>query len=331
VWTMSAIRTCSCNAFVLITWLGIQSVGAAVPTDTLARAKDLYLAAAYDEALAVLDSLDSEVKNGEAAEIAQYRVFCLLALGRRDDAQKAIEGIVNADPFYRPTDSQTSPRIQNVFQDIRRSVLPSVVQRSYAEAKEAFEKKDPSAAAKFDRVIALLDDPDVKSNGAMADLRTVASGFRDLSKAVGSAPPPAPPAPERTEPAPSAVPTALAPAPAAKTGAAKAAETKAAEPAIARDGDPGVIGPATISQPLPAWNPLRMDEKQREYAGTIEITIDEKGSVVGAVIRESVHPLYDNQLVRMARLWKYKPATRDGVPTKYVKMVEVQLRPPGVK
>src|SRR5438094_10126933 len=60
--------------------------------DPLARAKDLYASAAYDEALAVLDQLDSSPAN--AVEAGQYRAFCLLALGRSDEGRKAIAGIV---------------------------------------------------------------------------------------------------------------------------------------------------------------------------------------------------------------------------------------------
>jgi TonB family protein len=304
-------------AFVLAACLVLFPAALHARDETLARAKDLYLAAAYDEALAVLDSLQAPAA-GSAAEIAQYRIFCLLALERREDAKKAIEAVVATDPFYRPSDAQTSPRIRNVFQEIRKGVLPSVVQRAYADAKQAFDRKDPQAAALFDRVIAILDDPDVKGNAALADLRTVATGFRDLSKATAAAPPPA-----AGTPPPS--PNAAAPAdPAPKTSAAAA---RANADAPARDGDPGVVAPVTLSQRLPPWSPGRED-RQREFSGTIEVIIDEQGAVISAAVRESVHPAYDAELLRVARSWKYKPATKNGAPTKYVKLVEVRLRPP---
>jgi TonB family protein len=321
---MTAARTSQCLAFVLMTWMPFQSTSSA-SGDELARAKDLYLSAAYDEALAVLDRLQGEPAGESTTEVAQYRVFCLLALERRDEAKKAIEAIVNADPFYRPSEAQTSPRIRGVFQDIRRSLLPAVVQRTYADAKAAFDRKEPQAAGQFDKVIALLDDPDLQGSPALADLRTVVTAFRDLSKAMAS-PPPAPAAPPPAAAAPAGSTTAAgrgdAPAP------ASSASTPRAGSAPARDGDPGVVAPVTVSQVLPRWSPLNGLERTREYSGTIEVTIDEQGNVIAAAIRETVNARYDVELLRVARTWKYKPAMKDGAPVRYAKLVEVQLRPP---
>ena len=56
---------------------------AASAADTLAQAKELYASAAYDEALAVLDRLQGAAMVSETTSIAEYRVFCLLALDRR--------------------------------------------------------------------------------------------------------------------------------------------------------------------------------------------------------------------------------------------------------
>lgn len=308
---MTMTRTRSIHAFVLIAWLAFLAPAAA-RDETLARAKDLYLAAAYDEALAILDNLRAGA--GGASEIAQYRVFCLLALNRRDEAKSAIEGIVSADPFYRPSEAQTSPRIRSVFDEIRRSVLPSVVQRAYAEAKDAFDRKDLQATAQFDRVLALLDDPDVRGISAFADLRTVASGFRDLSSVVAA-----------NAPAGNAAPKAATPAAAGGTAPSAVAAIRSK---TAREGDVGVSPPETLFQRLPRWRPFRDADRLTEFKGTIEVTIDEQGNVAAAVIRRSVHPTYDSELLSLAKSWKYKPATRDGVPIRFVKLVEVQLRPP---
>src|SRR5438034_772195 len=75
---------------------------------------------------------------------------------------------------------------------------------TFADAKSAFDRKDlTTAAAGFDRVIALLDDGDVE-DPTLADLRTLATGFRDLTHAAP--PKPMTPAVEDTikdpEPAP---------------------------------------------------------------------------------------------------------------------------------
>ena len=289
--------------------------------DALARAKDLYLAAAYDEALAILDQLRTEAPRGAAAEVAQYRFFCLLALERGDEARKAIEDIVNADPLYRPSEAQTPPRIRNVFQETRKAILPSVVQRSYAEAKASFEKKDPRALAQFDRLLAVLDDPDLKGMAQLSDLRTVVSGFRDLSRAIASSAAPPPPAPAgQSTPSPPIVK--------AQTGTSPA--TVASEKA-ARDEGRGApftfTPPVVISQPLPRWAPPKSIDARLGFKGSVEVMIDERGNVASATLRQSVHPIYDEELLAAARKWRYKPALRNGVPTPYVKIIEIQLQP----
>jgi len=102
---------------------------AAGEDDTLVQAKALYAAASYDEALEMLDRLTSTSKADKTA-VAEYRIFCLLALGRQEDAQRAIESMLRDNPFYRPSDAQASPRIQATINDVRRQVLPAIVLRT---------------------------------------------------------------------------------------------------------------------------------------------------------------------------------------------------------
>ncbi|HEX7795971.1 MAG TPA: TonB family protein, partial [Vicinamibacterales bacterium] len=68
-------------------------------------------------------------------------------------------------------------------------------------------------------------------------------------------------------------------------------------------------------------------DRRSAFKGLIEVTIDENGSVTSATIQQSVHPIYDEKLLAMARTWKYKPALRNGVPTSSVKVVAIQLQP----
>ena len=53
----------------------------------------LYVTAAYDEALAMLDRIrtPAEAQTPEARTIEQYRAFCLFALGRTAEAEQAVE------------------------------------------------------------------------------------------------------------------------------------------------------------------------------------------------------------------------------------------------
>jgi tetratricopeptide (TPR) repeat protein len=290
----------------------VQSVLAS--DDSLAHAKDLYASAAYDEALAVLDKLQTEAPAAETGTIAEYRVFCLLALDRRDEARKNIEVILQDNPNYLPSSDRTSPRIQGMIRDVRRQLLPRIVLDRYAAAKAAFERKDPQAVLQFEDVLALMDDPDVTGVAALNDLRTVVTAFRDLTRALA-----APPAPEPTG-------TVAAPQPQttpARTGASAQASNVAP---IYTSADLDVVPPVAQSQDIPRWVPTGTEGRQ-DFRGTLELLIDERGSVVTATMRQSVHPAYNQLLLRAAKNWKFTPARKQGVAVPYLKIVDVHLRP----
>jgi tetratricopeptide (TPR) repeat protein len=287
---------------VLASW-SMLSVSSAATQDTLARAKDLYTSAAYDEALAVLDRVD-DPSAGKTAEADEYRAYCLLALGRTDDAHQVIQQIVEANPSFQPSEAQVSPRLQEAFRDVRRRVLPSIVRRAYADGKAAFERKDFEAAGRqFTRVVALADDA---AAGApeLADLRILSNGFLDLMK-----PPPAlqPPTPSAEPPAPPArdVPVASS---------------------IYGPDDRDVTPPVAISQPVPSWHPATRQDKQA-YDGRLILDIDERGDVTAVTLQGNLNPAYASQLRHAAAAWKYQPATRSGVPVKYRKPVGIRLNP----
>jgi len=279
--------------------------------DTLAHAKELYALAAYDEALAVLDRLKSSAAVNESTSIAEYRVFCLLALDRRDEARKNIEGMLHENPLYLPSGDQASPRIQSVFRDVRRQSLPKIVMERYAAAKAAFERKDPQAGQLFDSVLTLMDDPDIQGAPALTDLRTVVSAFRDLTKAMAVAQQPEP-VPARTADAAPA-PPAVTPAPPADV--------------IYTSADTDVAPPVAQSQRIPPWIPSIRSEMTLDFRGTLELLIDEAGAVTTASMRASAHPAYDQLLLRAARDWKFLPARRQGTPVRYLKIIEIHLTP----
>jgi TonB family protein len=305
-------------AFALVSSLAITARAA---DDGLTREKDLYLSAAYEDALNVLDGLTDQP---QSTEVEEYRAFCLLALQRTGDARKAIATVVSANPFYQPSESLASPRVRAVFREVRQSLLPVIVQQSYTDAKAAFDRKDPHAADLFDRLLLLLDDPDVKGQPALADLRTVATGFRDLSKAIAITPPL------------EAKTGAPAPAGAARSAAQAVMAVPSQDAVPSQVVDSGeahgpnageLTPPVAISQELPRWVPPRSIDTHQGYNGTLELTIDERGHVVSATVTKSVHPVYDALLVRAARSWKFKPALRNGVPTTSSKVLTIQLRP----
>lgn len=286
---------------------GVHMVSAG--DDTLAQAKGLYASAAYDEALAVLDRLQSAAPIEDPTSIAEYRVFCLLALERRDEARKNIDRILHDNPHYAPSPDLASPRIQSVFRDVRRQALPKIVMERYAAAKAAFERKDPSSSQQFDDVLTLLNDPDLQGASALADLREVASAFRDLTKALAAA---------------------SSPAQDAKLAQPPAVEQPLVPDIIYTGADSDVTPPVAQSQRLPPWRPSP-NEKVQEFRGALRLLIDQTGAVVSATMPASTRPAYDQLLLRAARDWKFLPARKQGMPVRYLKLIEIRLTAAGAQ
>ena len=270
--------------------------------DPMRAAKDLYASARYDEALAVLNDMhpaDSTNPLSDRKSVEQYRSLCLLALGRGAEAEVAIAAVVTSDPTYLPSETEASPRVRSAFSDVRKRLLPDIASGRYAQAKATFDRKDfVGATTLFKSVIALLDDPDM--GGRLADLRTLAAGFLDLS--VAATPPPPPPKPEPPPPPPA---------------------PKADPRRIYTGEDKDVTAPVPIRQEMPRL-PQTLGEQARDH-GIVEIVIDEQGRVVSIMMRQSVHPIYDNMVLSAGREWRYQPATFAGSPVKYRKMIQINI------
>jgi hypothetical protein len=298
---MKAMRRTIAVVIATATWVALTS--GLIASEELNRAKELYRAASYDEALMLLESLPATGDAAELAEAREYRVLCLVALDRRDDAEKVMGELITADPRYMMSETEASPRVRAMFSDVRRGLLPTIVQHAYTDAKTLFDNKDPKAAAAFDRVLQLLHDPDVAGNASLSDLATIATGFRDLSKALAApVPPPAPPV--------------------ANTAAAGAGPTPAAEdPATVVPPPDVIVAPVALSQQIPA----PQIREEREWDGEMEVTIDPNGKVAAARMTKPIHPVYDQQLVRAAMNWTYRPAQRDGTPTQFIKLIPIHV------
>jgi TonB family protein len=275
--------------------------------DALTAARDLYASAQYDEALKILNRLsDRSSENEEQQSIDLYRSLCLLAVGRRDDANSAIEAIVARDPLYRPA-TDLPPRTRAAFSDVKKRVLPTIVQQQYGEARSAFEREEfETAAATFQRIIAAIDDPDIQTAAALpplADLRTLAVGFHDLSTKSMALPPPPPP------PAPVAVPKPVVPAP----------------PRIYTGEEADVRPPVTIVQDLPRFLNVVPPGGIR---GVVEIVIGEHGRVESATMVVPVASSYDKLVLSAANTWQFRPALRNGAPVKFRKRIQINIAPP---
>jgi TonB family protein len=275
--------------------------------ESVAVARDLYNAASYDEALAVLNGLDSgNTAPSDRMAVNEYRAFCLLALGRMQEAERAIEAVLTVDLLYRPADATMSPRLRSAFAGVRRRILPSIVQQEYTRARAAFDRGDfPSAVAQFDRVLQALSDPDLGAAAAtppLADLRTLAAGFRDLG-VKNAAPSPAP------APAPPPKPVAMV--------------LSRAAGGIFNGTEPGVAPAVTVRQSLPNYH----GDLSVLRDGVLEIIINEAGDVESAMMKSSVTPRYDSTLLAAAKSWKYQPATLNGRPVKFRKTINISIKP----
>ena len=292
--------------FLLAASFAQSALGQVPGRDVVGPARDLYASARYDEALAVLDDLrpaDAANAVSDRKSIEQYRSLCLLALGRGTEAESAIAAVVTADPAYQPGEVEASPRVRAAFSDVRRRLLPEIAATRYAEAKAVFDRKDYAAAARhFRQVTTLLDDPDM--GGRLPDLRTLVSGFLDLSVAA-SAPPPEPAKPQPVAPPPPPVPQP--------------------DPnRVYTMGDREVAPPVIIRQEMPRLTPMmKLQAKER---GIVEIVIDEQGRVTFVTLRESVQPMFDSELMSAAREWRYQPARLAGKPVRYRKMIQINIQ-----
>jgi tetratricopeptide (TPR) repeat protein len=300
-------------AFVALTLaLPVQGPGG------LSAAQALYAAAQYEDAIRAFDALKAggDLAPGAALPIEQGRALCLLALDRKADAQRAIEAILELDPFFQPAEEDAAPKIRAAFREVRRRVLPAAVQLLYSRAKQAYDRKAfDEADAGFTRVLALLDDPDLTlESGARADMRLVAKAFGDLARAA-AAPPPAPVVP--------------ASPPAAAGTAQPAAASPAADPAASIYG----VSSPDVSAPVPLRTDVNIPSSLRPVGVTreviIEVVISAAGTIESATVRQSPESVYNAFVTRSAMDWRYKPARKAGVAVRYRMLVKVLIAPPG--
>jgi TonB family protein len=291
--------------------------------DPLSTARDLYAAAAYEEALSELTRVGSSAPAPETARDSNaYRVFCLVALGRSPEAETVAESLIRADPMltldrYR----DVSPRIVSLFATVRGRVLPQLIRDEYRTARALATEKAPDAQSRLTHVVELLGE--AKKIGAwdetLADLRLLVDGFLELSRV------PAPEIPSIAAPASASAPAPAA-APATVAEAPPASTSPPAAPIRAADGETGVVAPVVVFQPAPQAPRLLLDLVRKLHrTGTFDVVIDERGLVEDVIVRQSMNAAYDALVVATARTWKYRPATKEGVPVRYVKTVAINV------
>ncbi len=282
----------------------LLSTATAAAQDGLTHARGLYESAAYEEALVELGRLKAEATPAAMAEIDRYRALCLMALSRSSEADKVIESIVTNDPLYLPAATEAAPRVRAAFSAVRQRVLPGVARQLYVDAKALFDRKAyPEAVQALERTVKVIDNVDAANQSDLADLRLLAAGFLELSRASAAAP--AAPAADKSSASTSPQPT---PAP--------------APPAL-----PATTNLVVLKQDVPPLPFSLASAGKQEYRGLIEVDIDETGKVTDVRLLQSIHSLYDVMLLTAARQWAYEPPRVGGKPTTSRKRVEIVLRP----
>jgi TonB family protein len=88
--------------------------------------------------------------------------------------------------------------------------------------------------------------------------------------------------------------------------------------------DTTVTAPIVLTQNIPGIPPNLMALARPR--GLLEVVIDELGRVIGMSMRGSIHPTYDAQVLMAARDWKYKPATFNGKPVKFRRLISINVQ-----
>src|ERR1044072_7562827 len=135
-------------AIAIVGMVGVGRAGLGAQ-DSLSAAKELYASAAYEDALSTLTRL---TEGGSAApdiarQVDEYRAFCLYALGRTGEAESVAESMLRRDPLMKLDSADISPRLETMFSNVRKRMLPTLIRDRFRAARAALDQKNLSAAA----------------------------------------------------------------------------------------------------------------------------------------------------------------------------------------
>jgi hypothetical protein len=143
---------------------------------------------------------------------------------------------------------------------------------------------------------------------------------------VAAAPPPPPSAPPKTmgKPAPPKPVRELAPVMSTATVAPPASAAEPPTPVILAappvddsvysPADAAVIPPVLVRPVLPKEPPRGVTEEQ---IGTVDLVVDEQGDVESVRLTSPFNRYQERMLVSAAKMWKFRPAFKDGHPVRY--------------
>lgn len=282
----------------LVAALGVQDQRSDPQAD-FAAARTLYATAAYEDALERLGRIRDA---GELRDqVDTYKALCLLALGRARESERVLEQILTRNPQYVPDEESVSPRLLVLFRTVRARILPPAARSLYATARASYDDgKFDIAAAQLRELLAILNADE--SDSLLTDLKLLAEEFLRLAEGnAGTS--------SRTVESGSAV-ERRAPRVAPSNGPVYSMLDK------------GIAAPVEITRPVPIWTaPPGM--QRALYQGLMEVVIDEAGRVESAVVRRSIAPSFDAELVAATASWRFQPASRNGTPVKYRRTYEI--------
>ena len=104
--------------------------------------------AAYEHALSTLTRLAGEARPPprSSGRSTEYRAFSLYALGRTREAETIAESIIRKDPMTKLGALDASPRLEQMFSDVRKRLLPSLIRDRFRTARSALDQKNLAEA-----------------------------------------------------------------------------------------------------------------------------------------------------------------------------------------
>lgn len=314
---MSVRRRVGSAVLVLVFALA-PSRGSAQPAASPEAVRELYAAAAYEDALALIGRLEGERSLGATArrDLEATRALCYLALGQQAEAEASMQKIVALDPAFEFADA--APSVRAAYQRVRQGHLRAEVRRQFALGRDAYTAGNrEEAAARFRVVQQLTTDPAlaaVDDAAILADMRLLAETFLVL---VTGPPQPGPAAGTRRLTPSGPAPVAQQPLPQSDS-----------EVRIVTGDEPGVVAPQVVEEHVPPWLPGHV-RPAPAYEARVEVVIDQNGEVRAVRILESSDRKFDVHLLNAARNWRYRPARQHGTPVSFRKILAVSIAPQG--
>jgi hypothetical protein len=275
--------------------------------DFLILGRNLYASAAYEDALSALNRV-SRSSPEVARQVDEYRAFCLFALGRTRDAEEVAEALVLRDPLTPLQSIDASPRVEQMFANVRKLVLPALIEE---RVRLADQPVDPERAWLTESALVetQLMIRDAVGLGVPAD--TFADSIALTERLLQQV---------RSIGAEATRVSLMARTPG--TGRLTMVPVRAAPRRFYWDADKDVVPPIAIEQEMPELSrTTTMIWQAWKVSAALRVEIDETGSVLNAAVDRALPEEVESRVIGAVRQWKFVPALRNGVPVRYVKTI----------